>query len=189
MGHMGIDLDGRQGWWAMGKWMRGHMGIIMHKSRWGQAHIPNAVDTCHMYPWPNLDPQPLASRGGLSNVPESQKMSSCQKYVKCQKIKYLDYGGGSQKINWHNEVHRYWCQFWHHTWWSPKPWKMFLESFFGQFWWTSYLMSKLMSILMSISVNLIMSSFFTNLLHSPDVWLFDIWHLFDNLTSFDIWHI
>ena len=28
--------------------------------------------------------------------------------------------------------------------------------------------------------------FFVNLLHSPDVWLFDIWHLFDNLTSF--WH-
>ena len=26
-----------------------------------------------------------------------QMMSSCQKDVKCQKIKYLDYGGGSQK--------------------------------------------------------------------------------------------
>ena len=26
--------------------------------------------------------------------------------------------------------------------------------------------------------------FFVNLLHSPCVWLFDIWHLFDNLTSF-----
>ena len=36
--------------------------------------------------------------------------------------------------------------------------------------------------------------FFVNLLHSPCVWLFDMWHLFDNLTSFwqldiffDIW--
>ena len=36
--------------------------------------------------------------------------------------------------------------------------------------------------------------FFVNLLHSPCVWLFDIWHQFDNLTSFwqldtffDIW--
>ena len=36
--------------------------------------------------------------------------------------------------------------------------------------------------------------FFVNLLHSPCVWLFDIWHLFDILTSFwqldiffDIW--
>ena len=38
--------------------------------------------------------------------------------------------------------------------------------------------------------------FFVNLLHSPCVWLFDIWHLFDHLTSFwqfDIfltfWHL
>ena len=111
-----------------------------------------------------------------------KKMSSCQKDVKYQKIKHLDYGGGSQKkINWHNEVHRYWCQFWRHKWWSLKTLKMFIESIFGQFWWPSYLMSKLTS----ICVNLIMSIyFFVNLLHSPDVWLFDIWHLFDNLTSF-----
>ena len=27
-------------------------------------------------------------------------------------------------------------------------------------------------------------NFFVNLFHSPCVWLFDIWHLFDNLTSF-----
>ena len=26
-----------------------------------------------------------------------KKMSNCQKDVKCQKIKHLDYGGGSQK--------------------------------------------------------------------------------------------
>ena len=26
-----------------------------------------------------------------------KKMSSCQKDVKCQKIKHLDYGGGTQK--------------------------------------------------------------------------------------------
>ena len=32
-----------------------------------------------------------------SNVSECQRMSSCQKDVKCQKIKHLDYGGGSQK--------------------------------------------------------------------------------------------
>ena len=37
------------------------------------------------------------SWGGLSNVSESEKMSICQKAVKCQKIKHLDYGGGSQK--------------------------------------------------------------------------------------------
>ena len=31
--------------------------------------------------------------------------------------------------------------------------------------------------------------FFVNLLHSPCVWLFDIWYLFDNLTSFWQLHI
>ena len=38
--------------------------------------------------------------------------------------------------------------------------------------------------------------FFVNLFHSPCIWLFDIWHIFDNLTSFwqldiffDIWAI
>ena len=28
-----------------------------------------------------------------------KKMSSCQKDVKCQKVKHMDYGGGSQKKN------------------------------------------------------------------------------------------
>ena len=89
----------------------------------------------------------------------------------------------TKKKNWHNEVHTYWCQFWRHIWWSLKTLKMSIESIFGQFCWPSYLMSKLTS----ISVNLIMSIyFFVNLLHSLHVWLFDIWHLFDNLTSF--WH-
>ena len=30
---------------------------------------------------------------------------------------------------------------------------------------------------------------FVNLLHSPEVWLFDIWHLFDNLHLLTIWHL
>ena len=29
-------------------------------------------------------------------------------------------------------------------------------------------------------------NFFVNLLHSQDIWFFDIWHLFNKLTSFDI---
>ena len=37
-----------------------------------------------------------------------KKMSSCQKDVKCQKVKHMDYGGGSpKKMNSHNEVHTY----------------------------------------------------------------------------------
>ena len=87
----------------------------------------------------------------------SKKMSSCQKDVKCQKVKHMDYGGGSQKkINWHNEVHTYWCQFWCHIWWWPKTLQMCIQSVFEQFWWPSYLMSKLTS----TCVNLIMWIYF-----------------------------
>ena len=87
-----------------------------------------------------------------------------------------------KKMNSH-EVHTYWYQFWHHIWWWPKTLKICIESVFEQFWWPSYSTSKLTS----ICVNLIMwIYFFVNLLHSLCVSLFDIWHLFDILTSF--WH-
>ena len=132
------------------------LGIIMHRSRWQTGVTGHMSNGTHIWPL----------------------------FVKCQKIKHLDYGGGSQKKNWHNEVHTYWCQFWRHIWWSLKTLKMSIEIIFGQFCWPSYLTSKLTS----ISVNLIMSIylffFFVNLLHSLHVWLFDIWHLFDNFTSF-----
>ena len=117
-----------------------------------------------------------------------KKMSSCQKDVKlskrCQMSKSQTHGlwrRFTKKINWHNEVHTYWCQFWHHIWWWPKTLKMCIESVFEQFWSPSYLMSKLTS----ICVNLIMSIYF--FCEPPPglcVWLFDIWHLFDILTSF-----
>ena len=37
-------------------------------------------------------------------------------------------------INWHNEVHTYWCQFWCHIWWwqkNPSKWalKVFMKNF------------------------------------------------------------
>ena len=89
----------------------------------------------------------------------------------------------TKKINWHNEVHTYWCQFYvryeghqnclkilsmnilrvfsdHHLW--RQNWCQYV--------WTS----------------LCQFNFLVNLLHSLGVWFFDIWHLFDNLTSF--WH-
>ena len=66
-----------------------------------------------------------------------KKMSSCEKDVKlskrCQRVKHMDYGRGLQKKkkkNWHNEVHRYWGQFWHHIRWWPKTLKMYIESIF-----------------------------------------------------------
>ena len=84
-------------------------------------------------------------------------------------------------INWHNEVHTYWRQFWCHIWWSLKTLKMSIESILGNFvdlhiWhqnWHQYLWTSLRQFI-----------FFMNLLHSLHIWLFDIWHLFDNLTSF-----
>ena len=98
-----------------------------------------------------------------------RKMSSCQKDVKlskrCQVVKKMSNVKKSntwtmeevhKKINWHNEVHTYWCQFWRHIWWWPKPLKMCKESVFEQFWLPSYLTSKLTL----ICVNLIMWIYF-----------------------------
>ena len=111
-----------------------------------------------------------------------KKMSKCQKDVKCQKVKHMDYGGGSQKklIHimkfTHNDVnfdvkyeghqncsktlsmHILRVLSHHHMW--HQNWHQYV--------WTS----------------LCQFIFFVNLLHSPCVWLFDIWHLFDSLTSF-----
>ena len=135
------------------------LGIIMHRSRLQTGvtgHMSNGAHIWHLF-------------------------------VKCPKIKHLDYGGGShQKINWHNEVHTYWCQFWRHIWWSLKTLKMSIEIIFGQFCWPLYLTSKLTS----ISVNLIMSIYFfvwtSSIVCMFDFLIFDIFlttsHLFDILT-------
>ena len=127
-----------------------------------------------------------------------KKMSKCQKDVKmskrCQMSKsqtHRLWRRFTKKINSHDQVHTYWCQFWHQIWRSPKLFKNTFYAHLEGFWSPSYMTSKLTS----VSVNLIMSIyFFCKLLHSPCVWLFDIWHLFDNLTSFwqldiffDIW--
>ena len=71
-----------------------------------------------------------------------KKMSSCQKDVKlskgCQMSKSQTHGlwrRFTKKINSHNEVHMYWCQYWRHIWWLPKTLKMCIESVFEQFWW------------------------------------------------------
>ena len=103
-----------------------------------------------------------------------------------------------KKINSHNEVHTYWCQFWCYIWWWPKNLKMCIESVFEQFWLPSYLTSKLTS----ICVNLIMwIYFFVNLLHSlcltfwhlTSFWHFDIfltfWHLIHFHIFLTFWHL
>ena len=90
------------------------------------------------------------------------------------------------KIFLHNEVHTYWCQFWCQIWRSPKLFKNTFYAHFKGFWSPSYVTSKLTSICVNPIVSIYF--FFVNLLHRlVHVWLFDIWHLFDNLTSF--WHL
>ena len=134
-------------------------------------------------------PLPMCPIAHVSCCPYVKKMSSCQKDVKlskrCQMSKSQTHGlwrRFTKKINWHNEVHTYWRQFWCHIWGWPKTLKMCTESVFEQFWWPSYLMSKLMSMCEPHYVNL----FFLWTSSIVCVWLFDIWHLFDILTSF--WH-
>ena len=141
------------------------------------------------YPFAHV-PLPMCPIAHMSK--KDVKLSKrCEVVKRCQVVKKMSksqthglWRRFTKKINWHNEVHTYWCQFWRHIWWWSKTLKMCIESVFEQFWWPSYLMSKLTS----ICVNLIMwIYFFVNLLHSLCVWLFDIWHLFDFLTSF--WHL
>ena len=151
----------------------------------------HAVGTCHMYPLtPSLTPS-LMSWGDLSYV------WNCRKDVKLPK-RYQILKSKSQGLwrrftkNWHNEVHRCWCQFWHHIWWWPKTLKMCKESIFDQFWWPSYLMSKLTAICVTLNVS-IYFLWTSSIVHVFDFLTFDIfltiWHLFDNLTSFWYFYI
>ena len=105
-----------------------------------------------------------------------KKMSNCQKMSKNQTHRL--WRRFTKKINWHNEVHIYFdVTYDGHQNCSKKTFYAHFEGF----WWPSYVTSKLTL----ICVNLIMSIyFFMNLLHSLCVWHFDIWHLFDILTSF-----
>ena len=70
MGHRGYGVQGVWAMWAMGYRGMGHMGNGAH----GQF-APKISKRCQVV----------------------KKMSSCQKDVKCQKMKHLNYGGGSQK--------------------------------------------------------------------------------------------
>ena len=111
-----------------------------------------------------------------------KKLSSCQKDVKCQKVKYTDSGGGSQKNNKltlrgsHIYVNFGIIYEDHQN--CSKTLSMHILRVFGghHMWcqnWHQYVWTSLCQFI-----------FFVNLLHSPCVWLFDIWHLFDNLTFF-----
>ena len=72
-------------------------------------------------------------------------------------------------------------QFWHHIWCSRKTLKISIESVLTNF----DDLHRLCDV--KIGINMCEPhyfNFFVNLLHSPSVWFFDIWYIFDNLTSF-----
>ena len=94
VGHMGNGIQGVWGTWAIGA--QGVWGTR------GMGHIGNGIHG-------QWDKWAMGYRG-MGNGAHGQfapkiskrcqvvkKMSSCQKDVKCQKMKHLDYGGGSQK--------------------------------------------------------------------------------------------
>ena len=148
MGHMGNGIQGVWGIWAMRP--TGGYGYRVWGTR-GMGHVANGIQGYG--PRGQWGPWAICSQ----NI---KKMPRCQKDVKlskrCQMSKNETprlWRRFTKKLNWHNEVHTYWRQFWRHKWWSLKTLKMFIESIFGQFWWLSYLTSKLIS----ICVNLIVS--------------------------------
>ena len=117
-----------------------------------------------------------------------KKMSSCQKDVKLSKRSQMSknqthrlWRRFTKKINWHNEVHTYWRQFWHQIWRSPKLFKNTFYAHFEGFWWSSYVTSK-------IDINMC-EPHYVNLFF---LWTSSIVYVFDYLT-FDIfltfWHI
>ena len=97
MGHMGNGVLGVWGIWAMsptggmGYRGMGHMGN-RDTGVWGtrgMGHVGNGIHG-QWGPWAICSQ--ISKRCQVV-----KKMSSCQKDVKCQKMKHLDYGGGSQK--------------------------------------------------------------------------------------------
>ena len=136
------------------------LGIIMHRSRWQTGVTGHMSNGAHIW----------------------------HLFVKCQKIKHLHYGGGSQKkiklTQWGSHILT--SILTSHMLVTKNPQNVH-RNYFGQFCWPSYLTSKLTS----ISVNLIMSIYLFFLWTSSIVCMFDFlifdiflttWHLFDILT-------
>ena len=110
-------------------------------------------------------------------------VSKCQKDVKCQIVKHLDYGGGWQKKQidtmrfTHIDINFDVRYEGHQN--CPKILSMdILRVFSDHHMWRQ--------IDINVWTSLCQFIVFVNLLHSLGVRFFDIWHLFDNLTSFDI---
>ena len=116
-----------------------------------------------------------------------KKMSNCQKDVKCQKIKHIDYGGGSQKklIDIMRFTHfdiNFWCRIC----WSLKTLKMCIESVLNNFgdlhiWrqnWRQYVWTSLCQLFFLWTSSLVYVFDFLTSFWQLDIFL-TIWHLFD----------
>ena len=76
-----------------GVWVQGYGAQGVWGTR-GMGHVGNGIQGMgHMGNGAHGQFAPKISK----SCQVVKKMSSCQKDVKCQKIKHLDYGGGSQK--------------------------------------------------------------------------------------------
>ena len=118
-----------------------------------------------------------------------KKTSNCQKDVKLSKRCQMSnnqthrlWRRFTKKINWHNEVHTHWHQFlMSHMMVTKNPQNGHRKCFWG------FLVTIICDVKIDVNVcepHYVNLFFFVNLLHSLCVWFFDIWHLFDNLTSF-----
>ena len=97
MGHMG---NGSHGQWDTGA--MGHMDNEAHWGVWVQGYGAQGVWAMWAMGYRGMGHMGNGAHGRFApkiskRCQVVKKMSSCQKDVKCQKMKHLDYGGGSQK--------------------------------------------------------------------------------------------
>ena len=88
VGHMGNGMQGVWGTWAIGARGLGYKGYGPHRQwdTWAMGYR-GMGNGAHGQFAPKIS----------KRCQVVKKMSSCQKDVKYQKMKHLDYGGGSQK--------------------------------------------------------------------------------------------
>ena len=103
MGHIGNGSHGQWGTGVWGIWAMRPTGGIVYR---GMGHMGNRGTRGMGYMGNRVQEyEPHGERGAHGRFAPKiskrcqvvKKMSSCQKDVKCQKMKHLDYGGGSQK--------------------------------------------------------------------------------------------
>ena len=116
MGHMGNESDGQWGTGVWGIWVMrptggmGYRGMGYMGNRgtgygvqgvWTTWTMGNGIQGYGTHgergPMGNLLPKYQKDVKLSKRCQVVKKMSSCEKNVKCQKIKHLDYAGGSQK--------------------------------------------------------------------------------------------